>query len=103
MDFLAGGKRSAAGSEGPWRDGKELPPSLLIGHSSLHVFPQHLTHQTGYARLLLGSLDPHPESHLFFQGDGDVSHAHEVSGTRGSCQLAGISTALRWVFDSVAS
>jgi hypothetical protein len=84
MNFLAGGKGSSAGSEGLWGYGKELPPSLLIGRSSLHVFPQHLTHQTGDARLVLGGFDPNPVGHLFFQGDGDVSHltmlvGHEVS------------------------
>lgn len=80
MDFLAGGKGSSAASEGLRRYGKELPPSLLIGGSSLHVFPQHLTHQTGHARFLLGRFDPNPKRDLFLQGDDDFSHLTTLEG-----------------------
>lgn len=68
MDFFAGGKRSTAGSEGLWRDGKELPPSFFVGGSSVHVFPLDLA---GFRRVLLSG-----DCRLEFLGDDPC---HEVA------------------------
>jgi hypothetical protein len=80
MEVLSGRQTGAVRPEGPGLDGNELPPSLVVGILGTHALADHLSYETGDARLLLRGFDPNPSGGILFEGDRDVLHDTKLVG-----------------------